>query len=200
MVEKHKGKIILASKSPRRRVLLELIVPAARIVVQESNVREVMVEGESPEAFCMRVARDKAASVWKKCSSKRGDVVAVIGADTVISCEGEVIGQPMDREDAARILRRLSGRQHKVLTGVAVLSTRLERYQTFTVTSVVRMHNLSDEIIADYVATDEPLDKAGAYAIQGEGSDLVASYDGSYTNIVGLPLEELKQALAEVLE
>jgi septum formation protein len=168
--------------------------------VKESNVREVMTKGESAEAFCMRVAKDKAESVWEQYRSKRDDIVAVIGADTVILCEGEVIGQPSDRKDAARILRRLSGRHHKVITGVVVLFPRMERSRTFAITSTVWMHRLSEMIIADYVATNEPLGKAGAYAIQGKGANLVATYDGSYTNIVGLPVDELRQVLGEVLE
>lgn len=188
-------KVLLASKSPRREELLKKIVAPDGIIVTGSEIPENRRKGESAETFCKRVAQEKAADVWRRYSGQRSDIAAVVGADTVISFRGEVIGQPENKEDAIRILEQLSGQCHEVITGVAVLFPRPDRFTTFIVKSEVWMHKLGIETIENYVATGEPLDKAGAYAIQGQGRSLVERYEGSYTNIVGLPLEELERVL-----
>lgn len=143
----------------------------------------------------MRMAQEKAANAWAKYRNKSRGIYTVIGADTVVLFKGAMIGQPRDTDDAIRILRKLSGRGHDVVTGVAIYSTVSACFTTFVVRSRVWMNVLTERTIADYVATGEPLDKAGAYAIQGRGRRLVARYEGSYSNIVGLPVSELKNAL-----
>jgi septum formation protein len=173
--------VILASQSPRRIELLK------KLVVIPSAVEETLRDDLSPEENAMALAEEKARSVESRHPGR-----LVIGADTVVALGGEIIGKPKDAEDARRILRRLSGRVHKVITGVAVV---FGRSFPAAETSTVRFHPLSEKQIADYVATGEPLDKAGAYAIQGIGEALVASHEGSYSNIVGLPIDTLRALL-----
>lgn len=174
---------------------MQRIMPRNKIIVVGSQVREIRRKGEAVEAFCLRMAREKAVNAWEKYGNKSRGIYAVIGADTVVLYRGEIIGQPRDTDDAIRILRKLSGRGHDVVTGVAIYSTVSARFTTFVVRSRVWMNTLTERTIADYVATGEPLDKAGAYAIQGMGRRLVARYEGSYSNIVGLPVSELRKAL-----
>ncbi len=193
------GKLLLASKSPRRKELLQRLVPARQIIVIASEIREERKKGERAVTYCKRIAEEKVSSVWKKYRGQRSRIAAVIGADTVIQFRNEIIGQPKDPNDAVRILKKLTGNTHKVITGVMVFFPVSARRITFAVKSKVWMCSMSDEAIGDYVLTGEPLDKAGAYAIQGVGRKLVARYDGSFTNIVGLPLEELKIILDKVL-
>jgi septum formation protein len=120
----------------------------------------------------------------------------VLGADTVVVVDGQPLGKPADAEEARRMLRRLRGRVHEVLTAVAVVDARSGRSRTLTVVSRVRMADYDEAAIASYVAGGEPLDKAGAYAIQGEGGALVAGLEGSFSNVVGLPLAETARLLA----
>lgn len=189
------NKVLLASKSPRRRKLMQRIVPQERIIIFNSDVQENRRKNEGAEAFCRRMAWEKTIDAWNKYGGRLDDIGAVVGADTVILFRGKIFGQPEDSDDAIRILKQLSGQCHEVITGVSVLFTKPHRFTTFVVTSRVWMHKLSAETIKDYVATGEPLDKAGAYAIQGKGRRLVARYDGSYSNIVGLPVDELRKVL-----
>lgn len=189
----------MASRSPRRLELLSTFVPAARIMVIASNVDETIKPGERVEDYCQRIAREKAMGVWKEYSGMCETVVAVIGADTVVVLGREIIGQPRDPDDAVRILRNLSGRRHVVVTGIALLFPPSARLNTFAVKSRIWMRRNDDQTIEDYVATGEPLDKAGAYALQGQGGRLVARYAGSYSNIVGLPVDEMRRALSGVL-
>jgi septum formation protein len=189
-------KVLLASRSPRRRGLIQRILPRERIAFAQSEVPEKRGIGEEPDAYCVRLAKEKVTSAWSRCESRSTDIGAVVGADTVVLLDDQIIGQPKDRDDAVRILEMLSGRCHEVITGVAVYFTRSTRFHTFTVRSKVWLNDLSAQIISDYVATGEPMDKAGAYAIQGKGRSLVARYEGSFSNIVGLPLEELDEVLS----
>jgi septum formation protein len=175
--------------------LIQKIVPLERLIFLDSNVDENERRGEGAAEFCLRVAKSKANNAWNEFRDSHGDIGAVVGADTVVYFEGRIIGQPKNNADAMSILKRLSGRCHEVITGVAVFFPESGDFVSFTVRSKVWMHELSSEAIADYVATGEPMDKAGAYAIQGMGKRLVARYEGSYSNIVGLPLDELKKAL-----
>jgi len=192
-------KLILASRSPRRLRLLQSIVPEDRIVVIASQIQERSEPGEDAETFSKRVAVRKAAAAWQKYAGERDDIAAVIGADTVIWFNDRIIGQPKDEADATRILTELSGNTHEVMTGVAVLKVSCQHTEVFCVRSKVLMHKADEITIRNYVATGEPLDKAGAYGIQGRGRILVARYEGSYSNIVGLPTEELKRALKELM-
>ena len=189
-------KLILASRSPRRVRLLARIVPRGDILVIGSNIIECMHEGEDVETYCKRIAQKKAATAWKRYEGDREDIAAVIGADTVVFLNDHVIGQPEGVEDAMRILTMLRGKCHEVITGIAVLMTSRAHFIDFAVRSKVWMRNFSQKEIEDYIVTGEPMDKAGAYAIQGRGRRLVRRYEGSYSNIIGLPVAELKHALS----
>jgi septum formation protein len=178
--------LVLASASPRRRELLA----SAGIAfdVEPVDVDERREPGEAPEAYVERVARLKAGG-----GARRHPARAVLGADTVVVVDGEVLGKPASAADAARMLRRLSGRAHAVLTGVALawqgrITSRVER------TDVV-MSPISEDDLAWYVASGEPLDKAGAYAIQGLASRFVTRIEGSYSNVVGLPVATVVELL-----
>lgn len=186
--------IVLASTSPRRRMLLEQAGLKPRVLAPHAE--EKPFPGESPDAFARRAAGDKAREVAGRLTEA---AVAVIGGDTVVVLQGRILGKPRDRRDAARMLQALSGRSHEVLTGYCVLNPQIPNRQVEgVVRTAVRFKPLTPEQIQGYIDTGEPMDKAGAYGIQGRGSDLVADIRGSYTNVVGLPVEEVLQALAAV--
>jgi septum formation protein len=176
--------LVLASRSPRRHELLTLAgVPFQQVATMTD---ESQVPHETPEAFCLRVARQKAGAAAQACAADRW----VLGADTIVVIDDEILGKPVDEHDAARMLRRLSGRDHLVLTAVALLQVGTARERTLTVNTTVTFRRLSEEWISGYIRTGESLDKAGAYGIQGRGAMLVSRINGSYTNVVGLPLGE----------
>lgn len=178
--------LILASASPRRQELLQQIGCAFSVVV--SDAEEVSGDdGQvAPDWLAMENARRKAVDVAARASSD----AAVLGADTVVAVDGEILGKPKDETEAARMLRLLSGRRHFVYTGVALA------YQGNVFVDVVRttvwMDALSEEEIAAYIATGEPMDKAGAYAVQGRAAKFIPRIDGSFSNVVGLPLHAVK--------
>jgi len=182
-----KPRVILASQSPRRRELLALIgVPHD---VRPADIDETYLAGEKPRAHAERLAREKAATI-------REPGAVVIGSDTIVVVDGEVLGKPRDEGDAARMLRRLSGRSHTVITAVAV--ARDGRVESGVEEVAVTFHDLSDRDIQDYIATREPMDKAGAYGIQGFGATIVARVDGDYFAVMGLPLQRLVRLLSRV--
>jgi septum formation protein len=182
-------RLILASSSPRRAELLRAAgLPFLQI---PANVDETIAEGEGPERAVLRLARDKALSV---SSLYPEDIV--LGADTLVVLEGHPLGKPRDVEDAAEMLRRLSGQTHEVLTGICVCH-RGGQLASFERTRV-RMASLDDKDIRWYVDSGEPLDKAGAYAIQGLASRFVESLEGSYSNVVGLPVSGVCALLKRV--
>lgn len=164
-----------------------------------SDVEEQPGPGEDAMSFCKRAAERKVITVWNKYDGVRDDVAAVIGADTVIWFDNRIVGQPEDQADAVRTLMDLSGKVHEVITGVAVFKTSPACMETFAVRSKVWMRKYDRKTVIEYVTTGEPMDKAGAYGIQGRGKRLVAKHEGSYSNIVGLPVEELKQILENVI-
>jgi nucleoside triphosphate pyrophosphatase len=168
--------LVLASSSPRRRELLNVLGVPFR-VAEPQEVDETPVDGEQPMALVRRLAEAKARSVG-------GD--PVVAADTVVEIDGEILGKPLDVEDARRMLERLSGRPHLVHTAVAVRSG--EHVELEVVTTSVRFTPLTPEKVEWYLATGEPFGKAGAYAIQGAGGALVEEIQGSVSNVVGLPL------------
>ncbi len=180
-------RVILASQSPRRRDLLALIhVPHE---VRPADIDETYLPGEVPRAHAERLARGKARAIAET------DAV-VIGSDTIVVVDGDVLGKPRDDADAARMLRRLSGRSHVVITAVAVSwGSRLESDAEEV---DVTFHELSDRQIADYIATREPMDKAGAYGIQGYGATIVRRVSGDYFAVMGLPLQRLVRLMAAV--
>ena len=179
--------IILASGSPRRRDLLEQL--GLTFTVVAPDVDESPLAREAPIAYVSRVALDKVNTITLPAS-------LVIAADTTVEIDGEIIAKPMDINDARAMLRRLSGRTQSVHTGVALKLG--DHVVTATVTSLVTFVVLTNETIEWYLGTGEPLDKAGAYAIQGAGSVLVESVDGSVSNIIGLPLHTVVALAAEL--
>jgi septum formation protein len=178
--------LILASASPRRQELLR----NARIpfIIQHADIDETPLPGESPQACAEGLAREKARAVHNHHPED-----FVLGADTVVVIDGLILGKPRDAEDAARMLRTLSGRQHWVITGVCLLGPALEI--TSSETTQVTMSEISDKEIRSYVATEEPMDKAGAYAIQGIASRWIPRIEGDYANVVGLPVARVYSML-----
>jgi septum formation protein len=181
------ARLILASASPRRRALLAQLGVAFDVAT--SNVPETPRPGELPAAFAQRVARDKAAEVARRCPG-----ALVLAADTVVVVDGAIFGKPQDRADARRMLAALSGRTHEVLTAVA-LRTPAGDVEELVVRSAVAFRALTTHEIDEYLDGNEPYDKAGAYALQGEAQRFVVQVRGSYTNVVGLPLDEVHELL-----
>lgn len=179
--------LVLASGSPRRRELLEQV--AVRFEVRVPDVDEAQRPDEDPAAYVTRLAGDKASAVLQRWNDAHAGPVVVLAADTTVELDGECLGKPVDATDAAAMLARLSGRTHRVITGVAV-HTVTDHTEQFALSTEVRMTQLSLAAIDWYVSTGEPLDKAGAYAIQGAGGLFVSTIVGSYSNVVGLPLAE----------
>jgi septum formation protein len=180
--------LILASASPRRR---ELLTQAGfSFHVQSIPVNEDPVPGENPIHLVKRLAREKAEAVFnaqqKPHASSDDPPLLVLGADTVVVCDHEILNKPVDDADAARMLRLLAGRTHQVITGVCLISPL--GVEVAAETTRVTMLTLSDEEILAYVATREPMDKAGAYAIQGRASRWIPRIVGCYFNVVGLPV------------
>lgn len=183
-------RLILASASPRRRELLAAAGFAC--VVDAADVDESTRPGEPPEAYVMRVARAKAEVVFAR-RGRRGEEI-VVGADTTVVVDGDVLGKPIDDEDAARMLRRISGRTHEVLTAVAVVWS--EGADAALTRTTVEVRALADADIEAYIASGEAIDKAGAYGIQGRASRFVTGIVGSYSNVVGLPMATVDRLLA----
>jgi len=186
--------LVLASTSPRRRRLLRQLGVAFSVRAPEADERPL--PGETPREHVRRLALEKARVVARALPPDCG-ARWVLGADTVIALDGGILGKPRGPRDAARMLARLAGRSHEVLTGVALVPLGRGRARAAVVRSRVTMKGLDGEAIRRYVATGEPLDKAGAYAVQGRGRRLVAAVSGSLTNVVGLPLERLAELLAD---
>jgi septum formation protein len=185
------GGIVLASASPRRGELLA----SAGIVVNAvpSRVPEEFLPGETVQDHVRRLAETKARAV-----AGLHDGRFFIGADTIVVCDGEVMGKPRDRAEAERMLRRLSGMSHEVITGYAVYDAVEDRARVDAATTRVYVKVLEAVEIAAYVATGCPLDKAGAYGIQGRAAYMIERIEGSYTNVVGLPLCETVEALVRM--
>ena len=177
-------RVILASQSPRRRELLTLIGMPHE--VRPANIDETFRAGETPSSHAERLAREKVQAI-----AEPGAVV--VGSDTIVVVDGDVLGKPADEVDAARMLGRLSDRSHVVMTAVAVSwNGRIES----SVEEVgVTFHRLSEAAIREYIATGEPMDKAGAYGIQGFGATIVKRVDGDYFAVMGLPLQRLVRTM-----
>lgn len=181
--------LILASASPRRADLLGQL--GLRADIHPADLDESVKPGEHSDDYVLRMAQEKAAAVAEQFPS---DVV--LAADTAIDLDGRVIGKPCDRQDAAGMLRALSGRSHRVLSAIAVVSAD-KQYSELVVTDVCFGH-LSEDDIGRYLATGEADDKAGSYAIQGRAAQFVQRINGSYSGVVGLPLYETSKALRSV--
>ncbi len=176
--------LVLASGSPRRRQLLEML--GLGVEVRPPRIAEIRAPGEDPRSYVERLAREKAASV-------AGDLV--LGADTTVVVDGEVLEKPTDADDALRMLRRLQGRTHQVLTAIALKTPRGMLGAT-DVTAVV-FRTADDDLLRAYVATGEPMDKAGAYGIQGYGAALVERIDGDFFSVMGLPVRRVLELLEQ---
>jgi septum formation protein len=175
--------IVLASASPRRQELLRNAGIA--FIVQPADIDETLLQGESPRGYAERLAREKAAAIFR---SRPQD--CVLGADTVVVIDETILGKPRNEADAARMLRLLSGRTHVVITGICLINPHADNAEPKTASeaTLVTMREISDGEIRDYIATGEPMDKAGAYAIQGIASRWIPRIEGDYSNVVGLPV------------
>ena len=185
--------LILASASPRRQEILRNA--AIPFVVQPSDVPEVPLPEEAPKGYAERLAREKALAV---AQLRPQDIV--LGADTVVVVDQEILEKPRDASDATRMLRLLSGKTHEVITGVCLVKLRTEKRELRTglESTLVTMNDLTDEDIRAYIATGEPMDKAGAYAIQGIASRWITRIEGDYFNVVGLPVALVYRMLQEM--
>ncbi|MBM3299238.1 MAG: septum formation protein Maf [Deltaproteobacteria bacterium] len=184
--------LVLASASPRRSVLLGRL--GIRFEIVPSTVEEIGLNGEAPEAQVQRLALSRAHQV-----SQWYPDMWVLGADTIVVIDGMILGKPSDEENAKAMLATIAGRTHDVYTGYALINATLPEAQRVRyLKSGVKIRELSPEQIEGYVRTGEPMDKAGAYAVQGIGSGIVESISGSYTNVVGLPLCEVARDLKDL--
>ncbi len=195
-------KVILASNSPRRKGLLGEIIQD--FTVKPADIDETVHQGESPLSHTLRLARLKAME-----AAKTAENALIIGADTVVVVDAPddqdnqntmILGKPENNKDAKKMLRLLSARTHTVITGFCLLDSDTKKSVCRAVETRVIFKQLTDKEIIDYIATGEPMDKAGAYAIQGGGGKFVINIEGSYTNVVGLPLEELKEELSQAIK
>ncbi|HGM3505729.1 TPA: nucleoside triphosphate pyrophosphatase [Clostridioides difficile] len=180
--------IILASASPRRKEILENT--NVRFDIIKNEIDEIILEGEAPKHLVMRLAFEKSMSV---ASEHNEDIV--IGADTVVVLDNAILGKPKDKSCARDMLKRLSGREHQVITGISLINLCEDKKVIDYVISNVKFKTLSEQDIEDYLKTNESFDKAGAYGIQGYGALLVEEIIGDYFNIVGLPISRLGDLL-----
>ncbi len=187
--------LILASASPRRH---ELLTQAGlRFTTEAANLNEDLLPNEAAAAYVQRLAEEKAQAVWNahRSSDTADDPLVVLGADTCVVVEGHILGKPIDSADARRMLEMLSGRTHAVLTGIAAISVK-RTVRDLDITQVT-FNVITDVEIARYIASGEPLDKAGAYAIQGYAARWIPRIEGCYFNVVGLPIARTIAALAQ---
>ncbi len=184
------NKIILASASPRRKELLETAGAEFEIIV--ADVDETIPDGTKPEEAAVMTAEKKALAVAENHKDR-----IVIGADTIVVSEEKILGKPADKADACRMLSMLSGVEHKVITGVCLVCG--DKKITFAQVSKVKFYDLTDDEINTYVETGEPMDKAGAYGIQGNGCVLVEKIEGDYFNIVGLPVARVMKEIGKLM-
>jgi septum formation protein len=186
--------LVLASASPRRQELLRNA--GISFVVQATDIPEVPQEGEAPRAFAERMAQEKALAVFRR----RPDDF-VLGADTIVVVEKQILGKPRDTADGARMLGLLSSRTHEVITGVCLVGPQSKNQKDFedvrSETTLVTMETLTTDDIQSYLLTGEPMDKAGAYAIQGRASRWISRIEGDYFNVVGLPVSLVYKMLRE---
>lgn len=197
-------RLYLASRSPRRRELLGQIgVEFVPLLLRERaprgpDISEVLLPGEAPDQYVRRICKAKAGAAWTRILERSLVRHPLLAADTIVCVGGELLGKPADRADAARMLRLLSGTEHRVLTAVAIQSG--ERIEMAVNESMVRFSRLSPKDIADYIESGEPMDKAGAYAIQGRAAMFIPEVRGSYSGIMGLPLYETVALILRILQ
>lgn len=182
-------RVILASGSPRRKELLSELISDFEVI--PSGCEEKVPENSTPEDIVMSLSLQKAQDV-----ARNHEDAVVIGSDTIVYSDGEIMGKPVDKADAERMLRKLSGKSHFVYTGVCIMHKG--QITTFYDKTEVEFYPLSDDEIADYIATNEPFDKAGAYGIQGRGAVLVKGIIGDFFNVMGLPVGKLDKYLKKL--
>lgn len=186
--------LILASKSPRRIEILRNV--GYDFTITPADYDESVVDlSLDPVMGVKTLATGKAKSVFDSLPLEKRDSAVVLGADTIVVCDGEVMLKPKDELDAANMLKKLSGREHQVYTAVALISS--EKSDIFVEKTNVYFYELSDKEIEEYIKTSEPMDKAGAYGIQGKGCFLVRKIDGDYFNVVGLPISSVMRRLKD---
>ena len=188
--DKIMSRIVLASASPRRRELLKQI--GLTFDIMPSHIDEVL-RGSSPAENVMGLAMDKAKDIYDQLTARGETDLLVIGADTVVALEQEILGKPKDEADALRMLTFLQGHTHQVYTGVCLMTSN--GAQTFYGKTDVTMYPATEEQLKAYIASSEPMDKAGSYAIQGLGTVFVQGIHGDYNNVVGLPVAEIWQRI-----
>ena len=202
-------KYFLASKSPRRKDLMTQIGIEFEVMISE---RDEIITSTVPEEVVKELSLQKALEIermlLKECDgdilakySKEGyEGVVIIGADTVVSKDGEIMGKPVDEEDAFNMLKKLQGDKHMVSTGVALIVIKEGKKDmiSFAEDTDVNMYEISDEEIREYIATNEPMDKAGSYGIQGIGAKFISGINGDYNNVVGLPIGSIYQAIRKL--
>jgi len=181
--------LILASRSPRRQELIKRIVMDFKVVA--SDIDESTIKESDPVKFALAAAEIKARSVGERYPS-----AVVIGADTIVVYKNKIYGKPADRGDAVRMLKELSGREHQVITGVAVFRKENDKFMSAVEKTDVLFKDLNDDDINAYINDVEVMDKAGAYGIQDMGESIISSISGDYENVVGLPLKLLKRLLS----
>ncbi|WP_459479255.1 Maf-like protein [Clostridium saccharoperbutylacetonicum] len=186
-------KIVLASASERRQELLGRLVKNFDIIVSEFDESQVPFEG-SIDRYVKEIALGKALDVKKKI----GDNAIIISADTIVTLDNRILGKPKDEEDAFYMIKALQGRKHLVYSGIVVINTTTNEIKQESLSTEVTFSTINDDEILEYIKTGEPLDKAGAYGIQGIGGIFVEEIKGCYYNVVGLPLSKLKCMLKEV--
>ncbi|WP_067519870.1 Maf family protein [Endozoicomonas ascidiicola] len=185
--------IYLASQSPRRAELLQQIGVSFQKIV--CSIDETPIAGERPSDYVLRMAKEKAIAGWQRLLHSKKEKRPLLASDTTVVFDGQILGKPEDENDARRMLQLLSGQKHQVMTSIALSDG--ERAVSEVVTTEVVFNDLTNQLINDYIASGEPFDKAGAYAIQGYGAVLVASIAGSFSAVVGLPLMETARLLSE---
>ena len=190
-------KIILASSSPRRKELLSKIYKDFEIMVSD---KETSIDTDEPTTFCVRQAKQKGLDIYEKTINLFPNTkLLVLSFDTVVSIDNKILGKPLDRADAKKMLEKLSGKEHKVYTWVFIAANLDNMYlNTFFEETKVRVANLSDSEIESYLNTDDYKDKAGSYGIQGSFSKFITGIDGDFYNVMGLPIASLYQRLKEL--
>ena len=190
--------LILASASPRRR---ELLTQAGFLFkVHPAEINEDLLPGEESAAYVTRLAREKAEVVYSRlCAGvEAANNLVVLGADTTVTLDGAILGKPQDAEDAARMLRLLSGREHRVVTGIAVVMAG--KTEAVCEATTVQFLPITADEVAVYIDSGEPMDKAGAYAIQGRAARWIPRIEGCYFNVVGLPIALVSSLLKPLVE
>ncbi len=187
-------KIILASKSPRRKELMDMLNLKYEVIV--SDAEEILEEGLKIEEQAKRLSYIKAKTVFNETTGDR----IVIGSDTMVIKDGKIYGKPKNEEDAFRILKELNGSKHQVITGLAILVERSGKYQEYLDYDITEIYfkNMTDEEIKNWIATGEAIDKAGAYAVQGKFSVFIEKINGNYWSVMGLPIHKVYDILKVV--